>query len=625
MSKRFRRRVARGCLPFVLLIAASLGMANTASAAPAHPFLGALTGAETEAGEFVYACGVAVDESGYLYVSSAFTSRINVFSPEHDFVTSITDEEGPCGLAIDSEGNVYVMEPERNSGPQVELFSPASYPPTSTTTYSSSVLLTSEDVGVTLSGLAVNPATDHAYISTISAVGVENKIFEFQSVADGSAQISATAKPAGLVGGYRSLGVYGATGEIYVVADEGSRVIAILNPSATAVLRTIEGSAEHPIAGRGEIAVDQSDGNVVISEIGNRPLGSGTVSEFEPDGTFVSQIGPTFGEGAVFEDGEPSGLAIDNSSGPGAGDILVGSGSEGAVVYEFGALTELFELEVEKSGEGSGTVHGEGIDCGTGCSREVAEGELVELTATADPGSRFVEWTGDCTGSTSCEFEMDGPKAVTAIFEKVSDFTLAVAKTGIGSGTVTSSPAGIDCGSACNAAYEQGQAVTLTPAASAGSEFKGWSGACSGAGSCVVTMSEAKSVSGAFDLLPTKEISTCATTPSLCPPLPGTVSTGPKAIVKKGKAKLDLLCTGSGPCVGSLQLTAKLSQGKKKDVKTVIGRASFSLAPGASASVTVKLTGAGRKALESRSTLPVTVSGAGVQQRSLKLKLSGGK
>jgi hypothetical protein len=54
--------------------------------------------------------------------------------------------------------------------------------------------------------------------------------------------------------------------------------------------------------------------------------------------------------------------------------------------------------------------------------------------------------------------------------------TLTVTKDGSGSGSVTSSPAGIDCGSACSAQFDDGTQVTLTAAADSGSTFTGWSG-----------------------------------------------------------------------------------------------------------------------------------------------------
>jgi len=56
--------------------------------------------------------------------------------------------------------------------------------------------------------------------------------------------------------------------------------------------------------------------------------------------------------------------------------------------------------------------------------------------------------------------------------------TVTVAPSGTGSGTVISSPAGINCGSACSASFPSGSAVTLTASAATGSTFAGFTGAC---------------------------------------------------------------------------------------------------------------------------------------------------
>jgi hypothetical protein len=47
-------------------------------------------------------------------------------------------------------------------------------------------------------------------------------------------------------------------------------------------------------------------------------------------------------------------------------------------------------------------------------------------------------------------------------------------------------------------AYFQGSEVELTATPGKGSAFGGWSGACSGTGTCKVTMSAAKSVTAEF-------------------------------------------------------------------------------------------------------------------------------
>lgn len=76
-------------------------------------------------------------------------------------------------------------------------------------------------------------------------------------------------------------------------------------------------------------------------------------------------------------------------------------------------------------------------------------------------------------------------------------FTLAVAKTG--SGTITSSPGGIACGTTCSNSYVGNTNVILTAVPVSGNTFSGWSGACAGAATtCVLPMTVNRSVSGAF-------------------------------------------------------------------------------------------------------------------------------
>jgi uncharacterized repeat protein (TIGR01451 family) len=77
--------------------------------------------------------------------------------------------------------------------------------------------------------------------------------------------------------------------------------------------------------------------------------------------------------------------------------------------------------------------------------------------------------------------------------------TLNVFKAGAGVGTVTSTPAGINCGPVCTAQFSNGTSVTLTEAPSSSSKFAGWSGDCSGtATTCVLSMTADHSVTATF-------------------------------------------------------------------------------------------------------------------------------
>jgi phospholipase C len=92
--------------------------------------------------------------------------------------------------------------------------------------------------------------------------------------------------------------------------------------------------------------------------------------------------------------------------------------------------------------------------------------------------------------------------SVTATFNTAASSgpQLTVALAGTGGGSVSSSPAGITCGSTCTANFASGTAVTLTATANTGSNFGGWSGGgCSGTSTCVVTLSSNTSVTATFN------------------------------------------------------------------------------------------------------------------------------
>jgi hypothetical protein len=165
-------------------------------------------------------------------------------------------------------------------------------------------------------------------------------------------------------------------------------------------------------------------------------------------------------------------------------------------------------LTVTKAGTGTGTVTSNpaGINCGAGCgtqSASFASGTSVTLTAAAAGGSTFAGWSGACAGTTACTVSMTQARSVTATFNgTATNQTLTVNKAGTGTGTVTSSPAGISCGTGCStqsASFANGTNVTLSAAPAGGSTFAGWSGACTGTGACTVSMTQARTVTATFN------------------------------------------------------------------------------------------------------------------------------
>jgi uncharacterized repeat protein (TIGR02543 family) len=104
-------------------------------------------------------------------------------------------------------------------------------------------------------------------------------------------------------------------------------------------------------------------------------------------------------------------------------------------------------------------------------------------------------WVKDVAGNVSAVF--GAPVTVSVV---PPTYPLTASKGGTGTGTVTSSPTGIDCGATCSAIFNYNTSVILTATPATGSTFTGWSGDCTGTGTCTVTMSAAKSVTATFTL-----------------------------------------------------------------------------------------------------------------------------
>ena len=168
-----------------------------------------------------------------------------------------------------------------------------------------------------------------------------------------------------------------------------------------------------------------------------------------------------------------------------------------------------YRLAIYRDGSGSGLVtsHPSGIDCdrhGDNCSHHFASGQTVTLSAAPSSASVFGGWSGcdrkiEADGAINCEVLMDEPRSVTVTFGEL-EHRLAVAKSGSGSGVVASVPAGIDCGSDCDATFADGTHVTMSAEPEGGSTFAGWSGCDTSQNArCEVEMTAARSVTATFE------------------------------------------------------------------------------------------------------------------------------
>ncbi len=241
----------------------------------------------------------------------------------------------------------------------------------------------------------------------------------------------------------------------------------------------------------------------------------------------------------------PSGTA-------GIKDGIIKDKSGGTILFTFDVtVTQQPKLTVSKSGSGSGTITSSptGINCGSDCSGSYTDGSDVTLTAKPASGSTFAGWSGaSCSGTGTCRVSMVSNKSVAATFNKVvsSQKTLTISKSGSGSGTITSSPTGINCGSDCSESYTDGSNVTLTAKPASGSTFAGWSGACSGTGTCRVSMVSNKSVTATFNKVVSSQKTCRFINISTRAPIQGGAKDVIAGFIINGTGKLKIILRGFG-------------------------------------------------------------------------------
>lgn len=339
------------------------------------------------------------------------------------------------------------------------------------------------------------------------------------------------------------LAVNEATGDVYVIDVADQRVLRF--SSAGAYLSQLEVPAGQGIDSNGlyfggeedDIAVDNSatatQGNVYV--VGEHGVPDSRITAFDASGGFLWQVKGQV-ETAPFSD--ICGVAVDPAGNLWSVDYYNGlrrrSASDGSVLASGSTPTETCHAAFDSTGAfylayWSGPLEkfdppapfsGGSTQVDAGSNLAVATDSATDNVYT-DHGSAIAVYdatgaaVGAPFGAASTSYfgvAVDGAHrraylANTTTGEvdvwstaNPATFALTVAMSGTGTGTVTSSPAGIDCGSTCSAEYYEGKEVTLTPAPAAHSTFAGWSGACTGTGACEVTMSAAKSVTATFAL-----------------------------------------------------------------------------------------------------------------------------
>jgi hypothetical protein len=89
------------------------------------------------------------------------------------------------------------------------------------------------------------------------------------------------------------------------------------------------------------------------------------------------------------------------------------------------------------------------------------------------------------------------------IYKAIDSFSVSVARAGGGAGTVTSEPAGIECGTTCQSSFHGGHTVGFTAIPASGSVFSGWSDPlCATNPVCAFSVESDTSLTATFDPAP---------------------------------------------------------------------------------------------------------------------------
>ncbi len=299
-------------------------------------------------------CGLAVDSGGRFYVADHYHNRVHVYDGAADYLSSppvygkrgyITQlstsnpDAGPCYLALDSAGYVYVGDYHG----AVRKYSPDVYPPTAGadppdtgTPYTDAGLI---DSGPS-TGLAVDSATDDLYVNLRDRVSVYDST--------GTHQLDIGVGELGEGYGVAVSGYPGTAGFVYV-ADASDHMVKVFdpgdgsrypdNPSATIAgppgdFNSLRDSA---------VGVDDTTGDVyVIDDIQSAGTAQprGRVQVFNSSGGYQGHLKYDVVDGA------PSGITVDNSA-VNPRRVYVTSGnthSAGIYAYRYGSATNAAPL-----------------------------------------------------------------------------------------------------------------------------------------------------------------------------------------------------------------------------------------------------------------------------------------
>ncbi|MCP4702198.1 MAG: hypothetical protein GY862_35865 [Gammaproteobacteria bacterium] len=476
--------------------------------------------------------GLAADDAGNLYIADTLNNRIRKLNSAGIITTIAGSGTGgyggdggpaadaninyPYDIAIDNAGNVYIADTVNSRIRKIDAAG------TITTAAGNGTPGFGGDGGPAASAQLNYP---HALAFSDDNLYIADTFNSRIRKMDGSGNISTIA-------GTENMGFSGdggpATGaqlknpEGIAVDDAGVLYISdtgnncIRKVSADGIITTIAGTSVAGKSGDGGLATDaqldkprgielDNAGNLYIADSGNHQIRRintvgiiSTVAGKGFTGTNDYDVAASLAELNI-----PSDVAI-----AGEDTLYIAEAANNRVV-KLGINAPILAmnlLRAEKTGTGTGTILSEpaGVNCGADCTESYAQDINVTLTAAADTDSKLTGWEGDCAGTAGnvATITMNAARTCFTNFDLISspDETHTLRITATGSGTITSLPTGIDCGTVCDAPYQKNSTIILTATPDTGANFIGWGGDCTGAANdSTIAMDAEKNCTARFE------------------------------------------------------------------------------------------------------------------------------
>ncbi|MCF6355679.1 MAG: choice-of-anchor D domain-containing protein [Candidatus Polarisedimenticolaceae bacterium] len=455
---------------------------------------------------------VAVGAAGEIYIANVGKGNVEVYGPDLSLVGKLGAGDGeflkPVGVAVDSAGSIYVVDGREH---RVKIYN-------ADRSFKSSFGSRGTGNGQfqTPTSIAINEVTSEILIPDLVALSTSARVqvFDLNGAFLRSFITTGTNEQGETVAFIRPYGIAVDTLDRIYVTDGYQNVVTVYSThgnylgklyDSNRLLRNPLGIAFAPGTSRLFVAslnsgtvetygIDNVYGNIAASppshDFGTLAVNDAPVSQsfaLSNDGSGDLAVGAITLTGA-----DASGFSIiandcaERTLTPAAGCTIdvqfqpLTAGSKSASLSVVSDDLYLSEMELALSGSANpqqyrltisknestgatGVVQASGINCGTTCVAEYAEGTVVTLSALPNDDAVFVGWSGGgCSGTAACAVTMSQAVTVTATFDFMvtafADPYSITASAGI-NGAI--SPDGI-------ATYDAGASMTFTITADTG-------------------------------------------------------------------------------------------------------------------------------------------------------------